>query len=143
MSDQSDSQNMSEEQVNLSEGTSPSNSYDDGSRSTPSNLPKAATRQRRKINSESEDQDYVAAEEEVSSKKRVVKKEFGTTASTKPGMHKKAPAKRVPISKARASTLETSKSTVEEAAGEGKKRKDVQKDHGHSNWEILYDERPG
>ena len=38
-------------------------------------------------------------------------------------MHKKAPAKRVPMSKARASTLETSKST-EEAAGEGKKRKE-------------------
>ena len=112
MSDQSDSQNKSEEQVNLSEGTSPSDSYDEGSRSTPSILPKAATRQRRKKNSDSEDEDYVAAEEEVSmQKKKVVKKEFGTTASTKPGMHKKAPTKRVPTSKARASTLETSKST--------------------------------
>ena len=38
-------------------------------------------------------------------------------------MHKKAPAKRVPMSKARASTAETSKST-EEAAREGKKRKE-------------------
>ena len=46
MSDQSDSQNKSEEQVNMSEGTSPSDSYDDGSISTPSNLPNAATRQR-------------------------------------------------------------------------------------------------
>ena len=54
----------------------------------------------------------------------MVKKEFGTASSTKPGMHKKAPAKRVPTSKARASTLETSKSTEEEAAGEGKKRKE-------------------
>ena len=36
MSDQSDSQNKSEEQVNMSEGTSPSNSYDDVSSSTPS-----------------------------------------------------------------------------------------------------------
>ena len=45
MSEGSDSQNRSEEQVNLSEGTSPSNSsYEDGSRSTPSNLPKDATR---------------------------------------------------------------------------------------------------
>ena len=44
MSDQSDNQNKSEEQVHMSEGTSPSSSYDDGSRSTPSNLPKAATR---------------------------------------------------------------------------------------------------
>ena len=49
MSNNSDSQNRSEEQVNLSEGTSPSNSsYDDGSRSTPNNLPKAATRTRNK-----------------------------------------------------------------------------------------------
>ena len=38
MSNQSDSQNMSEEQVQMSEGTSPSSSSDDGSRSTPSNL---------------------------------------------------------------------------------------------------------
>ena len=91
MSDQSDSQNRSEEQVNLSEGTSPSGSYDEGSKSTPSSLPKAATRQRRKRNSDSEDEDYVSAEEEVSSKKKVVKKEFGTTASTKPGMKRHQP----------------------------------------------------
>ena len=38
-------------------------------------------------------------------------------------MHKKAPAKRVPMSKARASTAETSKPS-EEAVGEGKKRKE-------------------
>ena len=44
-SEGSDSQNRSEEHVNLSEGTSPSNSsYEDGSRSTPSNLPKDSTR---------------------------------------------------------------------------------------------------
>ena len=104
MSDQSDSQNKSEEQVNMSEGTSPSSSYDEGSGSTPINLPKAATRTRRKRNSESDDEDYVAAEEEVSSRKKVVKKEFGTVASTKPGLQKKAHAKRVPMSKARAST---------------------------------------
>ena len=48
MSDQSDSQNKSEEQVQMSEGTSPSSSYDEGSRSTPSNLPKAATRTKKK-----------------------------------------------------------------------------------------------
>nr|XP_040246027.1 transcriptional regulator ATRX homolog [Aegilops tauschii subsp. strangulata] len=127
MSDQSDSQNKSEEQVNLSEGTSPSSSYDEGSKSTPSNLPKAATRQRRKMNSESEDEDYVAAEEEVSSKKKVVKKEFRTAASTRPDMHKKAPAKKVPMSKARVSTLETSKSTGGEAAGEGKNKKEIKR----------------
>ena len=59
MSDQSDSQNRSEEQMDLSEGTSPS-TLDEGSRSTPSNLPKAATRQRSKRTSDSEDEDYKA-----------------------------------------------------------------------------------
>ena len=117
MSDQSDSQNLSEQQVVMSEGTSPSSSSDDGSRSTPSNLPKAATRTRKKKTSDSEDEDYVAVEEEVSSKKKVLKKEYGSAAIVKPGMHKKAPAKRVPMSKARASTAETSKPS-EEAAGE-------------------------
>ena len=55
MSDQSDSQTKSEEQVQLSEGTSPSGSYDEGIRSTPSNLPKAATRTRKKRTSDSKD----------------------------------------------------------------------------------------
>nr|XP_040245355.1 uncharacterized protein LOC120964623 [Aegilops tauschii subsp. strangulata] len=124
MTDNSDSQNRSEQQVNLSEGTSPFDSYDDGSRSTPSNLPKAATRQRVKRNSDSEDEDYVA-NEEVTSRKKVVKKEFGTAASTKPGM-KKAPAKRIPMSKARASTQETIEFTLQpKEAGECKKRKET------------------
>ena len=48
MSDQSDSQNLSEEQVNMSEGTSPSSTSDEGNESTPSNLPKEATRTRKK-----------------------------------------------------------------------------------------------
>ena len=69
MSDQSDSQNKSEEQVHLSEGTSPSSSSDEGSRSTPSNLPKAVTRTRKKRTSESEDEDYMAEEDEATSKK--------------------------------------------------------------------------
>ena len=86
MSDQSDSQNRSEEQVHLCEGTSPSSSSDDGSRCTPSNLPKAATRIRKKKTSESEDEDYVAVEDEATSKKKVVKKEYSTVAATKPGM---------------------------------------------------------
>ena len=62
MSVQSDSQNKSEEHVQLSEGSGPSSTSDDGSRSTPSNLPKADTRSRRKRTSESEDEDYVATE---------------------------------------------------------------------------------
>ena len=86
MADQSDNQNRSEQQEQLSEGTSPSSSYDEGSRSTPSNLPKAATRTRKKRTSDSEDEDYVAVEDEATSRKKVLKKEYGTTAATKPGM---------------------------------------------------------
>ena len=71
MSDQSDSQNKSEEQVHMSEGTSPSSSYD-GSRSTPNNLPKAATRARKKRTSNFEDEDYVVVEDEATSKKKVL-----------------------------------------------------------------------
>ena len=103
MSDQSDSQNRSEEQMNLSEGTSPSTT-DEGSRSTPSNLPKAATRQRRKRTSDFEDEDYKAEEDEATSKKVVLKKEYGSAQSTKPGLKKKVPAKRTPMPKARKST---------------------------------------
>ena len=91
----------------MSEGTSPSSSYDDGSRSTPSNLPKATTKARKKRTSDSEDEDYVAVEEEATSKRKVFKKEYGTTTATKPGMKQKLPAKRDPMSKARTSTQET------------------------------------
>jgi hypothetical protein len=65
------------------------------------------------------------ADEEVTSRKKVVKKEFGTAASTKPGMKKKEPARRIPMSKARASTQETIGVSLEpKEAGEGKKRKE-------------------
>lgn len=123
MPDNSDSQNMSEEQVQMSEGTSPSeSSQDDGSRSTPSNMPKATTRQRKKKTSYSEDEDFVI-DEEVSSKRKGDKKETGTAA--KLGLKMKAPAKRVPMSKARASTQETMAFTLEpKEPGEGKKRKE-------------------
>src|SRR3954467_997970 len=103
MSDQSDSQNKSEEQVHMSGGTSPSSSSDEGSRSTPSNLPKAATRASRKRTSESEDEDYVA-EEEATSKKKVLKKEYGSAVAIKPGMKIKRSVGRQPMPKARAST---------------------------------------
>ena len=68
----------------------------------------------------------------------MLKKEYSTTAATKPGMKTKAPARRVPMSKARASTAEASKPkkvatgetmkfTIEsddgEAVGDGKKKK--------------------
>ena len=58
----------------MSEGISPSSSYDEGSRSTPSNLPKAATRTRKKRTSDSQDEDYVAVEDEATSRKKVLKK---------------------------------------------------------------------
>nr|XP_020168346.1 ATP-binding cassette sub-family F member 1-like [Aegilops tauschii subsp. strangulata] len=126
MSDASDSQNRSDEEVNLSEGTSPSGSYDEGSRSTPSNLPKAATRQRKKRASESEDEDFVVEEEVTSTKKKVLKKEY-LAAATKRGLQKKAPAKRVPMSKAIKSTQETMTFTLEQSDDDdfvvGKKKK--------------------
>ena len=109
--------------MQLSEGTSPSSNYYEGSRSSPSNLPKAATRTRNKKTSDSKDEDYVAVEEEVSSKKKVLNKEYGIAATTKPRLHNKAPEKGVSMSKARASSAETSKPT-REAVGEGKKRKE-------------------
>ena len=67
----------------MSEGTSPSSTSDEGSRSTPSNFPKAATRARRKRTSDSEDDDYVAAKDEATSKKVVIKKEYGSAKTTK------------------------------------------------------------
>ena len=120
MSDQSDSQNKSEEQAQMSEGTSPSSSYDEGSRSTPSNFPKATTRARKKRNSDSEDEYYVAAKDEATSKKKVMKKECGTAASTKPGLNRKAPTKRVPMLKVRASTQENLGSEPKKDVAEGK-----------------------
>ena len=70
-------------------------------------MPKAATRARKKRTSDSEDEDYVVVEDDATSKKKVLKKEYGTAASTKPGLNKKAPSRRVPMSKSRASTQET------------------------------------
>ena len=78
----------------MSEGTSTSSSYDEGSRSTPSNLPKTTTRARKKRTSDSEDEDYRAEEDEATSKKVVLKKEYGSAKHTKPGMKIKRPVGR-------------------------------------------------
>ena len=111
----------------MSEGTSTSSTSDEGSRSTPSNLHKAATRARRKRTSDSEDEDYVAEEDEATSKKIVLKKEYGSTAAIKPGMHKKAPARRVPTSKPRKAvpeeTIKFTMESEEEEIGQDKKKK--------------------
>ena len=45
-----------------------------------SNLPKAATRTRKNKISNFEDEDYVSVEDEATSKKKVLKKEYGTSA---------------------------------------------------------------
>ena len=66
----------------------------------------------------------MAIEDEATSKKKVLKKEYGSAAATKPGMKTKVPAKRTPMSKARASTQVPEKSDPKEAAAEGKKRKE-------------------
>ena len=108
----------------MSDGTSPSSSYDEGSRRTQSNLRKAATRTKKKRTSDSEDEDYVAVEDEATPKKKVMKKEFGTAASSKPGMNRKAPAKRVPMLKVRASTQEALGSEPKEVVVAEKKRKE-------------------
>ena len=74
MSDASDNQNASEENVELSAGSSPTGSFYEGERSSP-DMPKAAIRTRRKKNSDDEDEDFVA---ETTSKKKpaMVHKEY-------------------------------------------------------------------
>ena len=99
----------------MSEGSDPSSSYDEGSRSTPSNLPKAATRTRKKRTSESEDEDYMAEEDEATSKKVVLKKEYASAKNTKPGLNRKDPAKRTPMLNVRGSTQVPEKPDPKEA----------------------------
>ena len=71
----------------------------------------------------------MAVEDEATSKKKVLKKEYGSAASTKPGVQKKAPARRIPTSKPRkVATGETMKFTIEsedEDVGQDKKKKRV------------------
>ena len=90
-------------------------------------MPKEATRSRKKRTSDSEDEDYVVVEDEATSKKKVLKKEYATATATKPGMRTKVPARRVPMSKPRkVATGETMKFTIEseeEASGENNKKK--------------------
>ena len=144
MSDQSESQNRSAEQIHMSEGTSPSSTSDEGSRSTPSNLPKAATRQRKKRTSDSEDEYYKPEEDEATSKKVVLKKEYGSAKTTNPGLNRKVPAKRTPMLKVRGSTQEPEKPDPKEPAAEGKEEKGKgQKDHGQSCWTTFHDGRGG
>ena len=66
----------------------------------------------------------MAEEDEATSKKVVLKKEYGSAKTTKPGLNRKVPAKRVPMSKARTSTQETLGSAPKEQVVAEKKRKE-------------------
>jgi hypothetical protein len=88
MSDASDSQNASGEgSIDLSAGSSPEESYHEGERSSP-DLPKAATRSRKKKNSDDEDKDFVAKEVIPKKKKTVIAKEYDTGSSARPAASK-------------------------------------------------------
>jgi hypothetical protein len=112
MSDNSDSQNMSEQHADLSSGSSPEGSYYEGERSSPE-LPKAATRTKKKRTSDDEDEDFVA-DETTSKKKRVVlAKEYTTNPSAR--ANDKTAVRKV--------TKETMSITLEEPSATGKKKR--------------------
>ena len=132
MSDASESQNMSEENAELSAGSSPAASFYEGERSSP-DLPKAATRTRRKKTSDSEDEDFVASEA-TSKKKKVVAKEYGKAASSRPSVKDKTAVKKVP-KKSMTFTLEEPSDT--EIAATGKKKKRPRKTIAHRVLKML------
>jgi len=127
MSSASDSQNMSEQHEDLSESSSPEGSYYEGEWSSPE-LPKAATRTRKKKNSDDEDEDFVASEA-TSKRKVVLRKEYGTSASTRPSAKDRTDARKVPESKSDKASApkETMTFTLEESsdaeATAGKKKR--------------------
>ncbi|XP_044396448.1 uncharacterized protein, partial [Triticum aestivum] len=102
MSSGSDSQNMSEQNVDLSEGSSLAKSYYEGIKSS-LDLPKAPTRTKKKRNSDDEAA-YFLASEATSKKKAVLRKEYGTSASTRPSAKDRTVVRKVPLSKANKAT---------------------------------------
>ena len=102
MSSATDSQNELEQNVDLSEGSSPNESYYEGIRSSP-DLPKATTRTKNKRTSDDEDEALVASEA-TSKKKTVSRKEYGTSASTGPSAKERTAVRRIPMSKAHKSS---------------------------------------
>nr|XP_040258366.1 uncharacterized abhydrolase domain-containing protein DDB_G0269086-like [Aegilops tauschii subsp. strangulata] len=135
----SDSQNISEQHEDLSEGSSPAKSFDEGSRITPTNLPKAA-KTTRKTKGSGTDEDFQP--EEVTSKKKkkkVLAKEYGTSASTRPSgsAKERLVVRKVLISKADKATAPkgTMTFTLEDPsdaeAGAGKKKKRPRKTIAH------------
>ena len=77
MSDASDSQNMSKQHIDLSSGSSPEESFYEGERSS-LDLPKAATRTRKKRTSDDEYEDFVASETATKKKRVELAKEYSS-----------------------------------------------------------------
>ena len=101
MSEASDSQNVSEANVDLNASSSPKGNYYEGERSS-LEFPKAATRVRKKRNSVNEDEDFVASEATSNKKKVVLAKEYGTSGSSRQSATAKEriEVRKVPVSKA-------------------------------------------
>src|SRR3990170_6453863 len=114
MSDVSDSQNQSEQHSDQSEGSSPGESFYEGERSSP-DLPKAATRTRKKKTSNSEDEDFVASEPTKKKKRVVLAKEY----NSKPiSVKEKIAVRKVPQE-----TMQFALESDTEPAAGGKKRR--------------------
>ena len=114
MSSGSDSQNMSEQHAEQSEGSSPAESFYEGERSSP-DLPKAATRTRKKKTSDNEDEDFVASEAATKKKRVVIAKEY----STKPTAAKE----KIAVRKVPKETMQFALESDSEPAAGGKKKR--------------------
>ena len=131
MSSGSDSQNTLEQNVDLSEGSSPAESYYEGIRSSP-DLPKVATKTRKKRNSDDENADFVATKA-TSKKKAMMRKEYGTSTSTRTSAKDMTTIRKVPLSNENKGTApkETMTFTLEEPsdaeADASKKKKRTRK----------------
>ena len=126
MSDAEDSQNdFKEQSVDMSSGTSPKGSYDDVPSSP--DLPKAATRARRKLNSDEEDEDFIPKElpkkddaaksttaATTSKKKIAIRKEYASSGSAK-----------APESSRGTMTVEPSKKSMPKKAGKKKRERTI------------------
>ena len=118
MSDVSDSQNQSEQHSDQSEGSSPTESFYEGERSSP-DLPKAATRTRKKKTSDSEDEDSVASETATKKKRVVLAREYNSKPTD---VREKTAVKKVPKM-----TMQVALESDTEPAASKKKKKRVRK----------------
>ena len=126
MSDPEDSQNdLREQSVEMDSGTSPesSSSSDPG---TPSShgLPKAATRARKKLNSDEEDSDFVPEEILAKKQEKAAKKSANEATSSRKVVGKtyaSSASVRAPESARATMTVEPPKKSLPKKAGEKKK----------------------